>query len=290
MESPTTKDALQRVSEAEKRIRMLADQVYNHQQGRDSAVDAAVTSPPAKTHSVLVRDTERTERKYEVLETRVRELESTVVELKKEIWKLKTCQSATLPDTSASTAPQTPPLPRSPANGSELGVSGSSPVRYAHTSKGGSDLHLECLNTIPTALSRGSMSMSGGSGEKSNSDVMKYEAIKQIHGTFDLDKDGHLNYNDASKMQFVTEQQQLTVDDYNDLCEYLGVDTAKGIAVNDLVRMYSDSNIETDLDRDVERARSFVCSSFFWYTVRGLCISTLFSFDFKSRSLFLNIK
>ena len=261
MESPTTKDALQRVSEAEKRIRMLADQVYSHQQGHSSGADGQLLSAsPSKTNSALARDTERTERKYEVLEQRVRELESLVMEMRKEIWQLKAGQSTTgvPPQHSQSTAPQTASPSRSPPNG-EITSPG---VRF-HTRA--SDLHLEGLSTIPTALSKSSMSHSRGSlgslkadGKTASDIALRLAAIQQIHSTFDLDGDGLLNYNDAAKMQEITDNTELNPAEYRDLCAYLYVDAAKGLSIADLARMYSDSNLGSDLDRDVERARSFV--------------------------------
>eukprot|EP00754_Rhynchopus_humris_P044436 Rhum_TRINITY_DN4156_c0_g2::Rhum_TRINITY_DN4156_c0_g2_i1::g.13116::m.13116 len=261
MDSPTTRDALKRVSEAEKRIGQLADQVYNHRLVRQSAspvasrspyrtaepqhasltggiggesaeppqADASIRTIPACASTCVPREEHtRLEMKYEVLEARVRDLEALVSSLQLDLAEVK----------------------RTPNNAS-----------LCASARPASSLHLEGLHTIPTTRTM-SFTLPGSDPastmSKSGSDFDMQ--VRLIHQAFDQDRDGFLNFNEAATMQKVTDGEDMEESDFLELCTYLKVaDAKKGVSESDLMRMYSDPNIESNIAADLGKARAHVC-------------------------------
>eukprot|EP00466_Bigelowiella_natans_P019445 jgi/Bigna1/128093/aug1.5_g2801 len=73
------------------------------------------------------------------------------------------------------------------------------------------------------------------------------EMLRAVHSFFDNDGDGYWNAKEACAAQLVTEGTPMMEDEYVLICEMLGADSSKGLAIKDVWRLYLDPEFKATM-------------------------------------------
>ena len=87
------------------------------------------------------------------------------------------------------------------------------------------------------------------------------DKVAAIHEHFDMDQDGHLNFNEISRLQYVTSGAVMTEDQYIMVCRTLQCHPTMGVSLDMLRLTYASDGADLDSDYDKVFATTAVVPS-----------------------------